>query len=471
MPAPSRPTSRNPYLLFLEDHGTRVLSPEGEEVGLIQEVQEGSGHRTQWAEELRRLLPLGASVQICVGFSHLAIQCQETPSMPAKEARQVALRVVAAEHAAEPMLVGHAMDADAEARGGYVHWTAYLPAAHLTGWGSALAAAGLQWVQAAALPRVLLRALPAPGAPRDRVVLALAPQMGRLLFFRGPALVLQRAFRLAEGLSQEEILEQAIEETARTLQFYKQKFRGSVPGDLLVVGTPTLPEPLLRRLRATGLATSCSPETLDAVLTRGLALERSAQGLDLRPPHYQDASRRRTLRAALVLASAALLVAFIVGGGLVRTKEKYLEAEASRAEAELAKRRAATQERLRVISARMPLLRLRSAEARQARSTERISRLASALLSAPPGLDLEKVEIQQQPGPDGPLGFQVSGAALTGSSFSVGPLAAYLTDLQRLPGLALDPLQEVSVGDRMVVGEKAVSNRALTRFALSGRLR
>ncbi|MDP1833255.1 MAG: hypothetical protein Q8K67_14450 [Geothrix sp.] len=468
----SRPSARHPYLLFLEDHGARVTTPEGQELGLILDAPEGAVRRTQWAEALQRLLPKGASVQACVGLSRLGLHCQETPSMPAREAQEVALRVVAAEQPGAAMLVGHALDPDAEARGGHIHWTAWLPASDLNGWASALEASGMDWVHASAWPRVLLRALPpAPGSARDRVVLALAPQLGRLLFFRGPALILQRNFRLSADLSQEESLELAVEETARTLQFYKQRFRGSVPGDLLVVGASILPEALDARLRAMGLATRCAPEPLEGLLLRGLALERAAHGLDLRPGHVQEAHRRRTLKAILVLAAVALLAAFTLGGGLVHTQEKLLEAEAARVEAELVRRRAEDQGRLRVVAARFPLLRLRAAEQRQAQSTARISRLAATLLSAPPGLEIEKVEIQQHPGQETALAFQVSGTALTGSSFSVGPLAGYVSDLQRLSGLSLDPLKDIRVSDRVVAGETGVQTRALTRFALSGSLR
>lgn len=472
MPHFPRPSARHPYLLFLEDHGARLTTPDGKELGLIQDVPEGAVRRTQWADELRQLLPKGASVQTCVGLSRLTTQCQETPAMPAREAQEVALRLVAAEQPGEPMLVGHALDPDAEARGGHVHWTAYLPASDLTGWASALAAAGMEWVQASALPRVLARALPqAPGAPRDRIVLALAPHLGRLLFFRGAALVLQRTFRLSADLTLEDSLELSVEETARTLQFYKQKFRGSVPGDLLVAGVDTLPEALASRLRGMGLATRCAEETLDEVLLRGLALERATRGLDLRPGHVQEAQRRRTLKAVLVLVSVAILAAFILGGGLVRTRERMLEAQAAQADAELARRLVADEGRLRVVAARTPLLRLRAAEQRQAQATERISRLASALFSPPSGVELEKLEIQQLPGEEAPLAFQLSGTALTHASFSVGPVAGYVADLQRLPGLALDPLKDVSVSDRMVAGEPDPQARALTRFTLSGRLR
>ena len=470
--SPSRRSSaRRPYLLFLEDHGTRVTTPEGKELGLIQDASEGIGRRTQWADELKRFLPKGASVQACVGLSHLSVQCQETPALPPREAREVALRVAATEAPGEPMLVGYAMEADAEARGGYIHWTAYLPAADLNGWALALETAGMDWIQAAAWPRVISRALPqAPATPRDRVVLALAPHQGRLLFFKGPSLVLQRNFRLSAELPLEDSLELAVEETARTLQFYKQRFRGSTPGELLVVGTTSLPEPLVGRLRAMGLPTQCAPESLDDLLLRGLALERSAQGLDLRPGHVQEAHRRRTLRAVTILATVAVLATFILGGGLVHTRERMLVAETAQVEAELARRRALDLGRLRVVAARFPLLRLRAAEQRQGESTEKLGRLAATLLSAPTGVDLEKVEIQQLPGGGSALGFQVSGTALTGSSFSVGPLAAYVADLQHLSGLSLDPLQDIRVSDRIAAGEPAVQTRALTRFALSGRL-
>jgi hypothetical protein len=467
-----RPSARHPYLLFLEDHGARLTTPDGKELGLIQDVPEGAVRRTQWADELRRLLPKGASVQACIGLSRLGIQCQETPSMPLREAHEVALRVVATEQTGEAMLVGHALDSDAEARGGHVHWTAYLPASDLNGWASALAAAGMDWIHASALPRVLVRALPpAPGAPRDRILLALAPHLGRLLFLRGSALVLQRTFRLSADVPLEQSLELSVEETARTLQFYKQKFRGSVPGNLLVVGADTLPEALESRLLGMALATRCAPDSLDDILLQGLALERSAHGLDLRPGHVQEAQRRRTLKAILVLAAVTVLATFTLGGGLVHTRERMLEAKVVQVEAELAHRQTEDQGRLRVVAARIPLLRLRAAEQRQAQTTERISRLAATLFSPPAGVELEKVEIQQQPGEEAALAFQVSGTSLTHASFSMGPVARYVADLQRLPSLALDPLKDVSVSDRLVAGEPGPQARALTRFTLSGRLR
>lgn len=469
-----RSSLRHPYLLFLEDQGMRVTRPDGQVLGLIQDAPDRAAHRASWTEELQRLLPKGAAVQVCIGLSRLSVQCQESPAMPPQEAQTVALRAAAADPSGGPMLVGHALDADPEAQGGQIHWTAYLPATDLGGWGAALESAGLDWVHAAAWPRVLLRGLPpSASGTRDRVVLALAPHQGRVLFFRGPSLMLQRSFRLASDLTEADGQEQAVEETSRTLQFFKQRYRGSAPGELLAIGTGPLPEGQIARLRTMGLAVQALPESLDEVLLRGLALERSPQGLDLRPAHVQEAHRRRTLKAVLGLAAIGLLGAFILGGGLVHTRERMLEVEAARIEAELARRQAEDQGRLRAVAARFPLLRLRAAEQRQTQATEQLSRLATALLSTPAGVELDKVDIQQQPGQGLALSFQVSGTALTASSFSVGPLASYVSSLQHLSGLALDPLQDVRVSDRVVAGEPGGAQpqaRALTRFSLSGRL-
>lgn len=471
-----RSSAHRPYLLFLEDQGMRVTRPDGLVLGFIQDSSDRSAHRASWAEELQRLLPKGASVQVCIGLSRLSVQCQESPAMPPQEAQAVALRAATADPSGVPMLVGHALDADPEAQGGQVHWSAYLPATDLAGWGAALEAAGMEWVHAAAWPRVLLRGLPHFASnTRDRVVLALAPQQGRVLFFRGPSLMLQRSFQLASDLAEADAQEQAVEEISRTLQFFKQRYRGSAPGELLAIGTGQLPEAQMARLRAMGLTVQALPESLDDVLLRGLALERSPQGLDLRPGQVQEAHRRRTLKAVLVLAAIGLLGAFILGGGLVHTRERMLETEANRIEAELARRQAEDRGRLRVVAARFPLLRLRAAEQRQTQATEQLSRLATVLLTAPAGVELDKVDIQQQPGQGLTLSFQVSGTALTGSSFSVGPLASYVSGLQHLSGLALDPLQDIRVSDRVVAGEPGSAPdqpqaRALTRFTLSGRL-
>ncbi len=480
MPVHPRSSNRRPYLLFLEDQGMRVTQPDGLLLGMIQDTPDRSAHRASWAEELQRLLPKGASVQVCIGLSRLGVQCQESPAMPPQEAQAVALRAAAADPSGESMLVGHALEADPEAQGGHVHWSAYLPTTDLAGWSAALEAAGLEWVHAAAWPRALLRGLPPSTRPaRDRVILAMAPRQGRVLFFRGPSLMLQRSFQLAPDLSEAEGRDQAVEETSRTLQFFKQRYRGSTPGELLAIGTGVFPDAQVARLRAMGLAVQESQGTLDEVLVRGLAQERAPQGLDLRPGHVQEAHRRRTLRAVVVLAAVALLGAFILGGGLVHTRERMVEAEATRVEAELARRQAEDQGRLRVVAARFPLLRLRAAEQRQTQATEHLSRLAALLLSPPRGVALDKVDIQQQPGPELTLSFQVSGTALTGSSFSVGPLASYVASLQHLGGLALDPLQDIRVSDRLVAGESVSAvdpsqsqpqARAITRFTLSGRL-
>lgn len=468
-----RPTSRHPFLLFLEDDASVLVGPEGRLLGeLPTEEAAGPERRAQRVAFLQSLLPQRAQVQICVGYSRLGIECQDAPQLPAREAQEVALRLAAAEQVGEPLIVGHALETDSEARGGHVLWAAYLPAADMNDWADAMEGAGLDLVNATAWPRALLRSLAdTPRQARERVVLAVGQGQGRILFLRGHALVLLRTFRIPAEGEAEEHLSLAIEETARTLQFYKQRYRGSSPAHLLLVGATAIPAGLEARLRSLGLAAQCHPDSLPTLIQRGLGAERSGGGLDLRPEHVREAQRVRVLRAALVLATLGVLAAFTAGGALLRTRERLLEAQAVRIEADLARERAADLERQRAMAARIPMLRLRVAEQRQIDAVTRLSRLSATLMDAPAELHLEKVEVQQLPGPGPTWSFQVTGAAITGPGFSVGPLARYLEQLLKLEGLELDPLQEVSVSDRMEADSTQLAARAVTRFTLNGRLK
>ncbi len=468
----SRPASRQPFLLFLEDDASVLTGPDGSPLGELTEEAPGTERRPQRQAFLRSLLPPKAQVQICVGYSRLGIQCQDAPLLPTQEVRDVALRLASTEQPSEPLLVGQALETDAEARGGHILWAAYLPAAEMNEWAAALEGTGLELVNATAWPRALLRGLTGAAAPsRERVVLTLGPGQGRLLFLRGAALVLQRTFRVAPEGEVEDHLALAVEETARTLQFYKQRYRGSAPTSLILVGATSIPPELEGRLRGLGLAAQCHPEPLLDVLHRGLAAERSSGGLDLRPAYIQEAQRRRWLRAALVLVTLSVLAAFTVGGAILRTREQMLETEASKLEAELARKQAADLDRQRAMAARIPLLRLRAAERLQAGAITGLSRLSKALMSPPPEIQLEQVGVQQVPGAEPSWSFQVSGTALTGPGFSVGPLARYLEALLQIKGLELDPLREVSVSDRRVAGIAQPEAQAITRFSLSGRFK
>lgn len=468
-----RPTYRQPFLLFLEDDASVLTAPDGAPLGALP-VEEASGpeRRAQRVAFLRSLIPPRGLVQICVGHSRLGIECQEAPQLPAKEARVVAQRLAGGLQAAETLLVGHCLEPDTGSRGGHVLWAAFTPAAEMNDWADAMDGAGLELVNATAWPRALLRGLPVgPDQPRERVILAVGPGQGRLLILRSHALVLLRTFRIPMEGEEEERLALAVEETARTLQFYKQRYRGSAPAHLLLVGATALPAELETRLRSLGLATQCQPEALVDLLHRGLQAERGSGGLDLRPEHVQEAQRVKVLRAVLVLATVGILAAFTTGGALLRTRERLLEAQATKAEAALVQAQAADLARQRAMAARLPLLRLRAAEHRQAEAIARLSRLSAVLLSPPPELRLEKVEVQQASTPGLAWSFQVSGTAVTGASFSVGPLARYLGQLQQVEGLELDPLREVSVSDRMEPGASQPDARAVTRFALSGRFK
>lgn len=468
-----RPPSRHPFLLFLEDDASLLVASDGKILGeLPNEEATGPERRAQRMAFLRSVLPQRAQVQICVGHSRLGIECQDAPQLPAKEARDVALRLAAAEQVGEPLIVGHVLEADAESRGGHVLWAAYLPAADMNDWADALEGAGLELVNATAWPRALLRGLGEGFHPvRERVVLAVGPDQGRILFLRGRALVLLRTFRVPVEGEAEDRLALAVEETARTLQFYKQRYRGSTPAHLLLVGATALPTGLETRLRSLGLAAQCLPENLPDLIQRGLSAERSSGGLDLRPEHVREAQRVRYLRAALVVATLGVLAAFTAGGAILRTRERLLEAQALRLEADLARERAADLERQRAIATRLPLLRLRAAEQRQGEAAARLARLSSTLMNAPAELHLEKVDIQQLPGALSTWSFTVSGTARSGPGFSVGPLAHYLDQLLALEGLELDPLQEVSVSDRVDSGSAQLEARAITRFSLNGRLK
>ncbi len=468
-----RPSSRHPFLLHLEDDASLLFGPDGTALGsLPADESAGPERRAQRVAFLRSMVPQRAQVQICVGHAHLGIECQEAPQLPAKEARAVALRIAAAEKSEAPLLVGQALEADTHSRGGHVLWAAYLPAAEMDDWANALEGAGLEFVNATAWPRALLRGLAsATDQPRERVVLAVGPGQGRILILRSRALVLLRTFRIPSEGGSDDHLALAVEETARTLQFYKQRYRGSAPAQLLLVGATGMPTDLEARLRALGLTAQCAQEPLAELLHRGLLAERSSGGLDLRPEHVREAQRVRVLRAALVLATLVVLGAFTAGGALLHTRERLLETQAHQAEAALAEAQAADLARQQVMAARLPLLRLRAAEHRQAQATARLARLSAALMAPPAQLRLEKVEVQQLPASDITWSFHVSGMAMTEGGFSVGPLAHYLAELQLLEGLELDPLHDVSVSDRMEPGATRPEARAITRFTLSGRFK
>jgi len=89
-------------------------------------------------------------------------------------------------------------------------------------------------------------------------------------------------------------------------------------------------------------------------------------------------------------------------------------------------------------------------------------------LKAPAEIQLEKVEVFEIPGDKMGHRFTVTGLAFTESGFSVGPLAQYLQAIAREPGVALAPVTEISVSDRVEQDSDKPTQRAVTRFTLQG---
>ena len=452
--------------LVMEDQGALLLDAEGAELGRAPEITSGPQRRQAWSEALRGVLGRGSELRVLLGQSSLAVQCQDVPYLGPSEAREAARRLGAAEGGGT-FYTGSALEADAEAQGGHVLWVGALPSPEMHDLVAVADDLGLKLVQATPWARALWRGMGSGEGPRTRMVLAVHGGLARLLVLQGPALVLQRAFRVGEEEDEDLRLERIYQELARTLQFVKQRQRGLAVEKLLTLGLPGLPAGFLERLRGLRLQAEAGPESVWPLLKAGLDRERKA-GLNLVPEEVLEAQSRRFAR--VVLWSAAVLMLALMGAawGWLRWSERQRTTEADRMEATLAQRKALQAQRHEVVGARVPLLRLRMAEARQAQALQSLGRLGALLLEAPEGVALEKVEVQQAPGEPLRHRFLVRGTALTDPAFAAGPLAVYLGRLQTLKGLQLDPMREIQLLDRRDEGDGRMDQRAVARFVLEG---
>lgn len=461
--------SRIPLVLALDDRGGRLW---GEDGGPLPEASP-EARTSVWAEELRKRAPRGGEICLVLGQSSLNVTCQEAPFLNRREVRDAARRIGAADPGGANGNYAGALDSDSDAAGGHQLWVASHPAQEMQAWSRLVQAAGLELAFAAPWPRLLLRGLEGlPDLPRERVVLAVEPGLGRLCFFRGRALLLLRSFRLPEG-DDEALYELVIEEVSRAIQFFKQKHRGLGFEHLLTVGLAELPEAMLSRLQGgLRLKVQVLPDALESILLQGLRRERESKGgLNLVPEEILEARRRRVSRG-VVWASAVVMLALFAGVGLIQSVyEGHMKEEVVRAQEALDRRKAAEAERVQVVDARLPLLRLRLAERRQKDASEALGRIGLQLMKTPAGIHLEKVEIFQAPGEGLSHTFSVSGTAITGPAFSAGPLAEYLQVLQRTPGFTLAPLKEVSISDLQADVKGTPVARAVTHFSLEGSVR
>lgn len=472
------PTS-SPFTLFLEEQGAKLWSPEGALLAELPELPIGQELRRTWGDLLAPHLPAGAGVQLLLRHQTLAVSCQEVPFLSAKERQDVASRVVAAEAGEEILNWSSGLDADSFAEGGHQLWVAAHPAAEMWAWLGAIKLGKGTLAFATPWQRALLSALGTdPQASKDRLVLALEANAGHLLYFRGQGLILQRSFRLPEGVdpgnldeaSGELLVEAIAEELGRSLQFLKQKHRGATFEILNLIGLQRLPAGLEDRMaRGPRLKLHILAPDLGAFLLKGTAGERSRRdGLNLVPEEVLQARKQRALRVGIWMTAAVILGLCGLATLTLLNQERAQRIEADRAEQARDLRRSLAEAQAQVMRVRFPLLRLRTAEQRQAEAAAGLSSLSEALFAAPEGLTLESLEIVQVPGEKVLHRFTVSGIVRTQRQFSVGPLATYMARLAARPGLSLSPQRKVEVLDRRLEGAKAPDERALTRFTLEG---
>ena len=464
-PRPPKPL----LTILVDDQGAWVRDQEGKLVGRLPDAASGAQRQSAWAAALREAAPQGTEVQLLFGHSTLLVQCQEVPFLNGKEVREVASRLSSAGSVAVPHQTAGVLDTDPSAEGGHILWMAALPLPEIEDWLGAIAGAGLTFAYAIPTQRAMLRGMEdAEELPADRLVLTLERgYQGHLYVFHGRSLALARAFSVPED--EEAADEVVFEEVSRLLQFYKQKNRGITFTNLYLLGMRHLPMALQNRIQGTlRLATAVLSTDLWPLLLKGLAAERRRKdGLNLVPLEIQEATRRKLLKGLVWTAAVLMILLFIAGGVLLYFQQLSLRFEADRAEAALAQREARSSEEGRIVEARLPLLRSKLAERRQLEATRSISHLAKALLQAPPGIQLEKVEISQLPGEKVAHHFLVVGLSLTDKTFSVGPLAVYAEAISREEGVQLAPITQVSVSDRLDESQR-LDQRAVTRFTLEG---
>lgn len=475
---PVLPTA-SPFTLLIEARGAQLWSGEGALLAELPDLPAGPELRRAWGEGLAAHLPPGADVQLLLHHGNLEVTCQEVPFLNPKERREAGARLVAAQGGAEAFNWSAGLDPDAFAEGGHQLWVAGHPAEEMRAWLGALRNAKANLVFATPWQRTMLSGLGEdPAAPKDRLVLGLEAEGGHLLYFKGRGLVLQRDFRLPEGVdpaaldegSGEMLVEAVAEELSRTVQYLKQKHRGAAIDTLHLVGVPELPAGLEERLgRGLRLKLKVLGPEFRAFLLHGAGLERGRKdALNLVPQEVLEARKLRALRLG-VWAAAIAVLALCAGLTLVLLgQERMAKLEAERAEGARDQRRALAQTQAQVMRTRFPLLRLRAAEQRQGQAVHQLASLTETLFRVPEGVTLESLEIQQLPGEGLRYRFTVEGVARTRTRFSVGPLADYMARLAARPGLALSPQKQVEVLDGRPEADKEPDERALTRFTLEG---
>ena len=460
--------------LLIDDQGGELFLETGQSLGRLPEPGPGQSLPALWAPALRERVAAGAEVQILVGRSTLQLQCQDAPFLSAKEQREAAVRIFAAEGGAAEMVSSAALDADALAEGGQVLWLAGLPASEVHAWMEALGAAGLVPVTAVPFPRALLQGLGSLGeAAPDRLILALdAGAVAHLCFFHGRSLVVQREFGVpADPAEAEELV---YEEVNRLLQFLKQKNRGLVFRTMEVIGLEQSSAALRARFQgALRMELVYLAPALWPVLMEGVRRERGRKDrLNLLPQELQEAGSALVFKRLVLAYAIGVGVLFLGGSLFIYSQELLLEREVARANQLLADREARTEAETRIVDSRVPLLRVKLAERRQGEAVSALSRVGTAIFQPPAGIQLEKVEVQETPAEPLTLAFTITGLAFTERSFSVGPLAQYLAALGRQPGLTLEPVAEASISDRVVEGkESRLDQMAITRFILKGTAR
>lgn len=456
--------------LLVDDRGARLLTPEGELLGRLPDFSPGVQRRTAWAAALRELADPGTEIQILTAYAALTVQCQDAPYLSPKERQDVVHRLAAAEQGGGNLASAATLDTDPSAEGGHVLWMAMMPRQDMDDWVGALQGAGLSLIHATPIQRVILRGLEHHGEQTpNRILLVLDPgREGHLCIFQGRSLAVMRSFHLPD--SEEEQDELVYQEVSRLLQFFKQKNRGVTFDALQVAGISSVSGPLFKRIQTTlKLAPNLLSASMWEMLQEGQRLERNRKdGLNLVPLEIQEALQRKVFKGTIWIAAVLMILLLMGSSALLYLQEAKFRAEAERAEATLAVREARSSDEAKIVQARLPLLRTKLAEARQAEAAKALSRLGQLLLEAPAGIQLEKVEITQVPGESVGFRFQVKGLALTDRVFSTGPLSQYVDAVAKEPGVHLAPLTRVSVSDRIDESKTKIDQRAITRFTLEG---
>jgi hypothetical protein len=440
--------------LWITGRGAQLLRAGGEPLLELADPAAPAGGEAPGLA-LRRLLAPRTPVQVILGVPELAVRCQDTPFLDPREQAQAARRLLREAEAAGAGRAAHVLDADPLAEGGHVLWLASCPEPALDPWLDLLREAGARPVWVLPWTRALRAAGP-DDAP-EALYLALEPGVGHLLCFRGRALRFNRSFPLPPGLDLEALAPAGLDTlraavgAALTLfvQFLRQKHRDAVPRALVTAGVPAEAQPLLDRLA-------------------GAARERSrSQPLDLLPLEIRQARQRAVFRATVVAALAALLVLGGGGKAFLVLHEAALTREADQAETVLARRQAQARDGDAVARQRFGLLRARWAEARQKLAVERLEQVGVRVFQVPAGVELQRVEIRQEPGDGVADRFRVEGSAASAGAFSLGRFAAYYEHLAGLPGVQLEPLRQVQVADRPQDTGPG-PGPAVTRFQVEG---